>query len=266
MDTDIASGAALQHLCSLAQSSKGKAVAMIVQQALGHPSVFVFEELIEVPSVQQLADGPDKATLDLLKVFAYGTYADYKANQANLPALTPNQELKLKKLTIVSLSSERRTIPYNDLLRQLDINNVRELEDLIIDCIYQGIIKGRLDQKSSHLEIDFAIGRDLRPGQLETMMETLINWNQKAETLLKSIDEKIQFATLHQQQAKEAKKAYEDKLEAVRVSASHESHTDLSEPGGFDDDIRSRKKSGRKGASRKAKGYGQGYEHPRGFN
>jgi hypothetical protein len=52
--TDITSGAALQSMCALAQSSKGKAAALIVQQALSHQSVYVFEELLSVPSVQQV--------------------------------------------------------------------------------------------------------------------------------------------------------------------------------------------------------------------
>jgi len=98
------------------------------------------------------------------------------------------------------------------------MNNVRELEDLIIDCIYQGIIKGRLDQKSKQLQVDFAIGRDLRPGQLETMIATLLNWNEKAEVLLSSIQEKMQFAQVYQQNAKEKKKEFDDKLEAVKAS------------------------------------------------
>ena len=53
-------------------------------------------------------------------------------------------------------------IPYTALLHQLDIPNVRELEDLIIECIYQGVIKGKLDQKQKQLEIDFAIGRGIQ--------------------------------------------------------------------------------------------------------
>jgi COP9 signalosome complex subunit 7 len=148
-------------------------------------------------------------------------------------------------LTYSYLEPTTQTIPYVDLLQQLEITNVRELEDLIIDCIYQGIIKGRLDQQRKHLEIDFAIGRDLRPGQLETMIATLINWNQKAETLLHSIEDKIKFAQVHQQQVKDSKKSFDDKLEAVKLANSldhghaHEIPSDA-----FDDfaEARSRKK------------------------
>jgi hypothetical protein len=69
-----------------------------------------------------------------------------------------------------------QVIPYTILLQHLDILNVRELEDLVIECIYQGLIRGQLDQKHKQLEVDFAIGRDIRPGEIEEMMTVLANW------------------------------------------------------------------------------------------
>ncbi|CAK9110678.1 COP9 signalosome complex subunit 7 (Signalosome subunit 7) [Durusdinium trenchii] len=50
----------------------------LVRQALEHSSVFVFGELLECPNVQAL-QGEFSATLDLLRIFAYGTFSDYKA-------------------------------------------------------------------------------------------------------------------------------------------------------------------------------------------
>lgn len=35
------------------------------------------------------------------------------------------------------------------LLQLLSLENVRQLEDLIIDAIYRGIIEGRLDQENN---------------------------------------------------------------------------------------------------------------------
>ena len=73
---------------------------------------------------------------------------------------------KLKQLTLVSMASQYRvmihivslmcvmlspipqTLSYNMLLQLLSLENVRQLEDLIIDAIYCGIIEGRLDQEN----------------------------------------------------------------------------------------------------------------------
>ena len=39
-----------------------------------------------------------------------------------------------------------------------DVSSVRELEDLIIEGTNSNVIKGKLDQKASHFEVDFAMG------------------------------------------------------------------------------------------------------------
>lgn len=43
-----------------------------------------------------------------------------------------------------------------------DVSSVRELEDLIIEGTNCNVVKGKLDQKASHFEVDFAMGRDVR--------------------------------------------------------------------------------------------------------
>ncbi len=69
-----------------------------------------------------------------------------------------------------------QSLPYSLLLAQLDIGNVRELEDLVIECIYAGIIKGKLDQKEQRFQVDWTMGRDIRPGQLQEMIKILDLW------------------------------------------------------------------------------------------
>ena len=48
-----------------------------------------------------------------------------------------------------------QSIPYSTLLKELDIHtsNVRELEDLIIEAIYAGIIQAKLDQKNAQVHV-----------------------------------------------------------------------------------------------------------------
>lgn len=45
---------------------------------------------------------------------------------------------KLQHLTIVTMAIRNKCISYNTLLDELDIDNVRELEDLIIESVYAG--------------------------------------------------------------------------------------------------------------------------------
>jgi COP9 signalosome complex subunit 7 len=51
------------------------------------------------------------------------------------------------------------------------------LEDLIIDAIYADIVRGKLDQKQQQFEVQYTMGRDLRPGQLEELLEALQDWS-----------------------------------------------------------------------------------------
>ena len=58
----------------------------------------------------------------------------------------------------------------------LQVSSVRELEDLIIDAIYQDVIRGKLDQKEHQFEVEYTMGRDLEPGKVESLLAALQHW------------------------------------------------------------------------------------------
>lgn len=47
-------------------------------------------------------------------------------------------EKKLKLLSILTMATKSKSVPYDDLLVELDFQDVRHLEDLIIEAIYAG--------------------------------------------------------------------------------------------------------------------------------
>lgn len=67
-------------------------------------------------------------------------------------------------------------IPYSVLLKDLDMKNLRELEDLIIEAVYTDIIQGKLDQRNQMLEVDFCIGRDIQKKDISNIVKTLQEW------------------------------------------------------------------------------------------
>jgi len=77
---------------------------------------------------------------------------------------------KLRHLSIVSLAAKCKQIPYSLLLKELDMPNVRELEDLIIEAIYAGLIKARMDQNEQKLEVYYAMGRDVEMSKLPELL------------------------------------------------------------------------------------------------
>eukprot|EP01119_Soliformovum_irregulare_P008815 TRINITY_DN21932_c1_g1_i1.p1 TRINITY_DN21932_c1_g1~~TRINITY_DN21932_c1_g1_i1.p1 ORF type:complete len:267 (+),score=64.45 TRINITY_DN21932_c1_g1_i1:51-851(+) len=246
---DLTEGVGIQQFCHLAKNAKGKTCTLLIGQAMSAPTVFVFGELIDNPNVQQLQGTEEQKWLDLLKIFAYGTYGEYKANASSLPELTATQSRKLKQLTLVALSNQSKLIPYDVLSKELDIGNVRELEDLIIDSIYLGIIQGSLDQKNKHLEVESAMGRDIKPDSVDNMIAILTAWSSQSDTLLRTIKEKINHAAMIYESEKTHKEEFDKRVEALKVSIKEESMHGGGEFDEFYGDERNRK-----GRNQKPKG------------
>ncbi|XP_007900587.1 COP9 signalosome complex subunit 7a isoform X3 [Callorhinchus milii] len=142
----------LEQFILLSKAAKGPALTALIIQVLEAPGVYVFGELLETPNVQELANGSYAAYFQLLNLFAYGTYPDYL---------------------------------------DLDMKNLRELEDLIIEAIYTDIIQGKLDQRNQLLEVDFCIGRDLQKQDINDIVKTLQEWCDCCQVVLLGIEQQV---------------------------------------------------------------------------
>lgn len=217
----------LEEYVLLAKSARGAGVVALIQKALEAPGVYVFGELMEMPSVKELEKSENSGFWNLLNIFALGTFAEYKANSSSLPALSPPQLKKLRHLTIVSLAAKSKFIPYSVLLEELDIKNLRELEDLIIDAIYADIIHGKLDQKNKQLEVDFAIGRDITPDTINRVTEVLQDWCEGCESVLHNIEKQIQRANTHKEKKLKQKTQVEAEVENLKKAIKASSQSDI---------------------------------------
>jgi len=215
----LSEGIALQTHVKTAQTLKTDTTLVnLIKQVLSAPDVFVFGELLAVDPIRALAKkgGEAQQHFDLLEIFAYGSYNDYKVKQNELPKLTDKQAKKLKQLTIASLASDNHVIPYSLLLKELDISELRELEDLVIDALYKDIVVGKLDHERKVFQVDSAIGRDLRPGDMDKMISTLQSWQKQSETLLKKIDDSIKDAQARRNEVQNHKRDFEKRLEEAK--------------------------------------------------
>ncbi|XP_074390950.1 COP9 signalosome complex subunit 7a isoform X1 [Zonotrichia albicollis] len=160
----------------------------------------------------ELADSEFSPVFRLLTIFAYGTYADYLAEAANLPPLTEAQKNKLRHLSVVTLAAKIKCIPYSVLLEQLQLKNVRQLEDLVIEAVYADVLRGSLDQRNQRLEVDYSIGRDIRREELSTITRTLQEWCQGCEVVLSGIEEQVSRANQHKEQQLALKQQIESEV------------------------------------------------------
>ncbi|GAB2232323.1 hypothetical protein Droror1_Dr00011355 [Drosera rotundifolia] len=243
MDVERMQAEVIEYFVKQASSLKGSSLARPIVEATKSSSLFAFGEILALSNVAELQGTEHSVYVDLLRLFAYGTWNDYKRNAGCLPSLVPDQVLKLKQLTVLTLAESSKVLPYDQLMQELDVTNVRELEDFLInECMYSGIVRGKLDQLRRCFEVQFAAGRDLRPEQLGGMIDILTDWLATSDNLLLSIQEKIKWADTMGELDKKHKKEVEDKVESVKKSISNKADMDFrgheeifSEPGGVMD-------------------------------
>ncbi|KAF5446131.1 COP9 signalosome complex subunit 7 isoform X2 [Juglans microcarpa x Juglans regia] len=231
MDIEQKQADLIDHFVKQASALQGSALCPLIAEATSNTSLFAFSEILAIPSVLQLEGTSNSVYLDVLRLFAHGTWSDYKRNAGCLPQLVPEQVLKLKQLTVLTLAETNKVLPYDQLMQELDVTNVRELEDFLInECMYAGIVRGKLDQLRRCFEVQFAAGRDLRPGQLGSMIHTLSNWLATSDNLLMSIQEKIKWADSMSELDKKHRKEVEDRVEEVKKSLSLKKLQTVSRP------------------------------------
>lgn len=183
----------LDQFLALANSSRGRAAVELIKTVLSHSSVFVFGPLLDHENVAALEGTEHEPYLRLLRLFAYGTYDEYQAADG-LPELNEQQLRKLRQVTIVSRAASTNTLRYKDLMGGLGVENVRELEDMIIDCIEAGLLFGRLDQRELVFEVEHAIGRDIGPNDVREMIDALSTWLGASQGVLRTLERKIEAA------------------------------------------------------------------------
>ena len=94
MSADAGGGAAAAaQYAALAKNATGAGAARLTRDACGHAGLFAFGELLEAEGIQALAGTEHAGSLELLRLFAYGTWTDYRVAAAkeggsSLPALS----------------------------------------------------------------------------------------------------------------------------------------------------------------------------------
>ncbi|KAL6183467.1 hypothetical protein ACLB2K_044878 [Fragaria x ananassa] len=213
----------IDHFVKQASTLQGSSLVSLIVQVTSHNSLFAFSEILAVPNVLQLQGTEYAIYIDMLRLFAHGTWSDYKSNASLLPPLVPDQIIKLKQLTVLSLAETNKVLSYDQLLEQLDLSNVRELEDFLInECMYMGIIRGKLDHLKRSVEVQFAAGRDLKPGQLGNIIDSLTDWLATTDNVLVTIEEKIKWADKKCELNATHQKEVKDRVEEVKKSLGHD--------------------------------------------
>jgi len=206
----------LQQFVVQAQKLEGDSLVEVIKQALDCVDTFVFAELLECPNVIALETTPHAPYLHALRMFSQGTYLDYLDKKEYLPELSEPQMKKLQYLTIVTLANKMKRIPYDVLLKELNVDNVRDLEDLIIEAIYSNVVSGELDQQSDYLEVDWTVGRDVGSNDIDNMIGTLQQWCDSCENVLSTVQARIVDANRTKQDVLKHRAAVDNEVASVK--------------------------------------------------
>ncbi|KAG9200703.1 hypothetical protein G6514_006723 [Epicoccum nigrum] len=212
---------ALEPFLALSKSATSpRAASDLVVQATSAPNTYVFAELLQTPNVQNLRSSEEHAQyLTLLEIFAWGTWADYKA-RPELPKLSAQQHQKLLLLSLLPLSHSHATLTYTHLQHALDLPSPRALEELITSAIYAGLLAATLDPARSLVSVtSLAPLRDLAPGSLPALQETLSAWSRRCDLALADLEAQADKVKAH---AVQREKLRRKKERAVEVQLADE--------------------------------------------
>ncbi|KAK2738763.1 hypothetical protein FQN57_006931 [Myotisia sp. PD_48] len=185
------------HLANSSTSHSPRFVANLITNATSAPNVFIFSELLETNAVQSLSNPntPDeyRPYLLLLQLFSWGTWEEY-CGISGLPTLNDQQSLKLRLLSIATLSTTHNPLTYPILIKSLGLKSHIELESLVTKANYSSLISARLSPTTNPATVNVlsvAPLRDVRPQAVETMIPVLLEWEYRCQTVVNGIEAEI---------------------------------------------------------------------------
>mmetsp|Transcript_50926 Transcript_50926/g.122777 ORF Transcript_50926/g.122777 Transcript_50926/m.122777 type:complete len:325 (-) Transcript_50926:349-1323(-) len=136
----------------------------IIMKIVGHRNIFCGYDQAKSIIIASINGAPDTTNgvveLSTLDLFSYGTIKDYTANPTMYMTLNDQAVTKLAQLTVMSCiqdssSKGKMGISYQELAHALgwdntttDDNNDRRVVDVLIQCVYADVLRGKLCQKT----------------------------------------------------------------------------------------------------------------------
>ncbi|KAJ2694487.1 COP9 signalosome complex subunit 7a [Coemansia sp. IMI 209128] len=216
------------YLSTLHMATTVLEVTQVIQRLLEDEGIYHFGRVLDSPKARELAtlEQPN-VYWRLLELFSFGTLSEYKAVAAQLPELSERQLEKLKHLSLVSLASASKVLPYDDLIRELDCAHEQQMEDLVIDTIYKGLLSAKLDQQRRLIEVEFVVGRDVRREDLQAIYESLDQWSVLCEKELDTLTDGVNTAERESVSKRTREREFTFALQDLRMAyAAHASMGD----------------------------------------
>ncbi|KAJ5871508.1 uncharacterized protein N7529_003861 [Penicillium soppii] len=222
------------HLARSNSANSPRFIANLITNATSSPQTYVFAELLELPAVQALRSPETpvefKGYLKLLEIFAWGTWQEYQGKKElpprsqtstmhqnnsksartenirekianthptatpDLPELNTEQTLKLRLLSLLTLSTTIKPLTYSALMTALELPTTNDLESLVTTAIYASLISARLSPASNPPYVNVtavAPLRDVQPQSLHKMITNLTEWESRCGGVVSDLEAEI---------------------------------------------------------------------------
>ena len=77
------------------------------------------------------------------------------------------------------------------MLEELDLQNMRELEDLVIQSIENSLLLAKINQNDQRIIVESVFGRDATVKDVDGFLDIMAKWKNKTEKMVLLLDEKI---------------------------------------------------------------------------
>jgi len=86
------------------------------------------------------------------------------------------------------------------------------------------VVTGELDQQSGYLEVDWTVGRDVGPNEVDSMINTLQQWCDSCENVLSTVQARIGEANRNKQDVLKHRAAVENEVANVKKAIRTQIH------------------------------------------
>lgn len=119
---------------------------------------------------------------------------DHPTATPDLPELNTEQTLKLRLLSLLTLSTTIKPLTYSALMTALETPTKAELESLVTTAIYASLISARLSPASNPPSVNVtavAPLRDVQPQSLPKMISNLAEWESRCGEVVSDLEAEI---------------------------------------------------------------------------
>lgn len=166
-----------------------------IQDFISRPDVFVMDNLLGLKPVQALSGS---VWHRLLTVFVSGSLQDYldlyATNNDFIDAKLSHAACvsKMSLLTFLTMASQQTHIPFDDLLKAVQINE-EEIEDFVVEAIQNGLVHAKIDQVGRQIVVRSCSRRTFSSQEWHELRSKMETWKENLQTIRSSLEQVVKL-------------------------------------------------------------------------